>query len=104
MQEESKQTLWSARLREHAESGQPIRSWCTLNGVTEASFHYWRKRLMPAPSSATQLIALPFAANHGEPLLELETPHGYVIRLGSQVQVSWLGASRHTCVHRLLHF
>jgi hypothetical protein len=92
MQEESKQTLWLARLREHAGSGQPIRSWCALNGVTEASFHYWRKRLMPAASPATQLIALPFAASHGEPMLELETQHGNVIRLRSQAQVGRLGA------------
>ena len=90
MQEESKQSQWSARLLAHAESGLPIRSWCTLNGVTGASFHYWRKRLTPAP--ATQLIALPFGAGHTEPMLELETPHGYVIRLGSQTQVGWLGA------------
>jgi hypothetical protein len=92
MQEESKQTLWLARLREHAGSGQPIRSWCALNGVTEASFHYWRKRLMPATTSGTELIALPFSASHSEPKLELETPHGYVIRLGSEAQVGWLGA------------
>jgi len=92
MQEESKQALWSARLRDHGESGQPIRSWCALNGVTEASFHYWRKRLMAATSPATQLMALPFAGSQGEPMLELETPHGYVIRLGSQAQVGWLGA------------
>lgn len=92
MQEESKQSQWSARLLAHAESGLPIRSWCTLNGVTEASFHYWRKRLTPAPAPATRLIALPFAAGHTEPMLELETPQGYVIRLGSQTQVGWLGA------------
>jgi hypothetical protein len=92
MQDETKQALWSARLRAHAESGQPIRSWCALNGVTEASFHYWRKRLMPATSPTTQLIALPFSGSHGEPMLELETPHGYVIRLRSQAQVDWLGA------------
>jgi hypothetical protein len=93
MQAESKQSLWSGRLREHAESGQPIRSWCTINGVTEASFHYWRKRLMPASSPATQLIALPFAASHhGGQMLELETPHGYVIRLGNEAHVGWLGA------------
>ncbi|RJG02117.1 IS66 family insertion sequence element accessory protein TnpA [Noviherbaspirillum sedimenti] len=91
MQEESKQALWSARLREHAESGQTIRSWCALNGVTESSFHYWRKRLMTATSPATQLVALPFASSC-EPMLELETPHGYVIRLRSQAQVGWLGA------------
>jgi hypothetical protein len=92
MREESKRTLWSARLQEQARSGQPIRSWCVLNGVTEASFHYWRKRLMPAASPATQLIALPLGGSHGEPILELETPHGYVIRLRSQAHVGLLGA------------
>ncbi len=92
MQEESKQAVWTARLREHAESRQPIRSWCALNGVTEASFHYWRKRLTAATSPVTQLIALPFGGSAGEPILELETPHGYVIRLRSQAQVGWLGA------------
>ena len=47
---------------------------------------------MAVPSPATQLVALPFAANHGEQMLELETPHGYVIRLGSEAHVLWLGA------------
>jgi hypothetical protein len=93
MQEDSNQALWAVRLREHAASGQTIRSWCSLNGVTEAAFHYWRKRLMPAASPATQLIALPLAVQRGgEPMLELETPHGYVIRLGTQAHVGWLGA------------
>ncbi|WP_332879565.1 hypothetical protein [Massilia sp. S19_KUP03_FR1] len=70
--------------------GQPIRSWYALSGVTEASFRYWRKRLMASPPPAMQLIALPFAASHGERMLELETPHGYVIRVGSQTQAGWL--------------
>lgn len=91
MQQESKQALWSVRMREQAESGLTIRSWCTLNGVTEASFHYWRKRLS-TPASATQFMALPFAGGQGEPALELQTPDGYVIRLGSAAQVGWLGA------------
>lgn len=90
MQEESKQALWSERLREQAASGLTIRSWCRFNNVTEASFHYWRKRLSAA--SAAQFIALPFAGGQGEAALELQTPHGYVIRLGSQAQVGWLGA------------
>lgn len=92
MHEESKQSQWTAHLQAHAETGQPIRSWCALNGVTEASFHYCRKRLKPASSPATQLIALPFAASHGEPMMELETPQGYVIRLASQTHAGWLGA------------
>jgi hypothetical protein len=59
--------------------------------VTAASIHYWRKRLRAA-APATQFIALPLAGRQGEPMLELETPHGYVIRLGSLSPVEWLGA------------
>jgi hypothetical protein len=65
----SKQELWSARLREHAESGVNIRSWCASKAVTEATFHYWRKRLSEA-SPATQLIALPLVERDGEPMLD----------------------------------
>ena len=92
MQEESKRTVWSTRLQEHAASSQPIRAWCALHWLTEATFHYWRKRLMPAPERTTQLIALPFSSANGEPMLEVETPDGYVIRLRSQAQLDWLGA------------
>ena len=91
MHEESKQALWPDRLRERAASGLSIRAWCALNGVTEASYHYWRKRLA-APAPAASFIALPFTEGPGEPALELQTPHGYVIRLGSAAQVGWLGA------------
>ena len=51
MQEETKQTIWTTRLQDHAASGQPIRSWCAVNNVTEASFHYWRKRLSRATAT-----------------------------------------------------
>ena len=92
MQEETKQTIWTTRLQDHSASGQPIRSWCAVNGVTEASFHYWRKRLAPVSATPTKLIALPLLGSHDEQVLEVETPSGYVIRLRSQAQVDWLGA------------
>jgi hypothetical protein len=37
------------------------------------------------------LIALPMVTGHPESMLELRTPHGYVIRLSNQDQVRWLG-------------
>ena len=92
MHEETKQTIWTTRLQDHSASGQPIRSWCAVNGVTEASFHYWRKRLAPVPATPTKLIALPLLGSDDEQVLEVETPSGYVIRLRSQAQVDWLGA------------
>jgi hypothetical protein len=90
MQDESKKSLWSARLQEHADSGMTIRSWCTLQGVTEATFHYWRKRLSTSPSPVTELIAVAMPGRQAESMLELETPHGYVIRLTSESQIGWL--------------
>ena len=92
MQEETKQSLWSTRLQDHAASGQPIRAWCAVNGVTEATFHYWRKRLTPAAAPSTKLIALPFPSCDREPAMEVETPTGYVIRLRNPAQLEWLGA------------
>lgn len=91
MQDESKQKLWATRLLDHAKSGINIRSWCALEGLSEATFHYWRKRLAEMTASPTQLIALPLPGRSGATRLELETPQGYVIRISSQEQVGWLG-------------
>lgn len=92
MQEESKQQLWLARLQERVASGQTVRTWCSHNDVTEASYYYWRKRLATGPATATQLIALPFTGGYGEPVLEVETPDGYLIRLRGEAQLGWLVA------------
>ena len=90
MRNESTRQAWMVRLQEQANSGLGIRPWCVREGVTEASFHYWRKRLA-LPSATTKLIALPMVAGHPEPMLELRTPHGYIIRLSHHEQVRWLG-------------
>ncbi|WP_426177739.1 IS66 family insertion sequence element accessory protein TnpA [Massilia sp. TWR1-2-2] len=90
MRNESTRQAWTVRLQEQANSGLGIRPWCVREGLTEASFHYWRKSLAQ-PSTATRLIALPMAAGHPEPMLELRTPHGNVIRLSHHEQVRWLG-------------
>lgn len=90
MQKATNKQVWSTRLQAHAESGLNIQSWCAREGVTEATFYYWRKRLSTVSSLVTQLIALPLPARQTEPMLELQTPHGYIIRLTSQTQVAWL--------------
>lgn len=93
MQTESKQQVWSARLQEQAASGLGIGAWCTREGLTEATFHYWRKRLsvpVQPTQPVTSLIALPFAGRPATPALELETPHGYVIRIAGGEQLGWV--------------
>ena len=89
MRNESTRQAWIIRLQEQANSGLGIRPWCVREGLTEPSFHYWRKRLA-SPPTATKLIALPMVAGYQEPVLELRTPHGYVIRLSHHEQVRWL--------------
>src|SRR4051812_45733366 len=90
MQTESKQQVWSARVQEQAASGLGIRAWCEREGLTEATFHYWRKSLSVPAQLATSLIALPFVGRPATPALELETPHGYVIRIASDEQLGWV--------------
>ena len=90
MRNESTRQAWVARMEEQASSGLGIKPWCAREGIGESSFHYWRKQLA-SPAAATRLIALPMGAAHSESILELRTPHGYVIRLSSQDQVRWLG-------------
>ena len=90
MQKEDQGQIWSARLVAQKESGLSVVLWCRSEGVTESTFYYWRKRLSVLSSPVTQLIALPFSNRQDAPMLELQTPHGYVIRLSSQAQVGWL--------------
>lgn len=92
MQHETRREIWLARLREQGNSGLGIKPWCEREGLKASSFHYWRKRLMPAaPAAPTKLIALPMLGGQHEAALELRTPQGYLIRLGSREQVGWLG-------------
>lgn len=90
MLRESNQQVWSSRVREQAASGLGIRAWCVREGVTETAFHYWRKRLRAPVQEATALIALPRIDGQREPVLELQTPLGYVIRIASAEQLGWV--------------
>lgn len=90
MLRESNQQVWSSRVQEQAASGLGIRAWCVREGVTETTFHYWRKRLRAPSQPATALIALPRIDGQLEPVLELQTPLGYVIRISSAEQLGWV--------------
>ena len=90
MQRESNQQLWSARVQEQAASGLCIQAWCSREGLTASAFHYWRKRLVMPSRTATTLIALPSVGVRAEPVLEVMTPSGYVIRIASGEQLGWV--------------
>ncbi|MEO6626195.1 MAG: hypothetical protein ABIN37_15400 [Burkholderiaceae bacterium] len=90
MQRESNQQLWSVRLQEQAASGLGIRKWCVREGLTESTFHYWRKRLSLTSKPTTTLISLPNLGPQAVPVCEVVTPLGYVIRIASQEHLGWV--------------
>ena len=92
MQKESNQQLWSGRMQEQTTSGLSIRMWCAREGLTESSFHYWRKRLALSARPVRTLIALPNVGLQGSPACEVVTPLGYVIRIASHEQLGWVGS------------
>lgn len=90
MQIESQQQVWSARVREQAGSGLGIRAWCVREGLTESTFHYWRKRVSAPSHRPPTLIALPELGRQEASALEMMTPLGYVIRISSAEQLGWV--------------
>ena len=42
---ESKRIEWADRLRRHAGSGLSISAFCLKHSMSEALFHYWKRRL-----------------------------------------------------------
>lgn len=90
MQEQTKQSLWPTRLQAQAESGRTIRAWCADNGVTEATFHYWRNRLAAtaaraAVHRASDCVSERARVGGGDAQWLPRTP-------GHPAHVEWLGA------------
>ena len=83
--------VWRERLQAQQASGLSIAAWSKREGVSAWSVYAWRKRLSPSPA-AMKLISVPVAAMVPGLMLEMQTPSGYVLRLSSAEQVSWLPA------------
>lgn len=83
--------VWRERLYAQQSSGLSVAAWCKQAGVSAWSVYAWRKRLDPKPA-APKLISVPMAVMAPGPVLEMQTPSGYVLRLSSAEQVSWLPA------------
>lgn len=90
-QAQERSAVWRERLQAQQASGLNITAWCKQEGVSAWSFYAWRKRLAE-PMSCAPLIAVPLPGMAPEPMLELQTPSGYVLRLCSAEQVGWLPA------------
>jgi hypothetical protein len=82
--------VWRERLRAQQASVLSVAAWCRQAGVLAWSVYAWRKRL--PPPAAAKLISVPVVGMTPGPMLEMQTPSGYVLRLSSAEQVGWLPA------------
>jgi hypothetical protein len=89
--EQELSAVWRERLEAQQASGLSVAAWCKQAGVSAWSVYAWRKRLSSPTSvpATAKLIRMPVAGMAPAPMLELQTPGGYVLRLSSAEQVSW---------------
>lgn len=69
--------IWRERLQAQQASGLSVAAWCKQAGISAWSVYAWRKRLVPKPA-APKLISVPMAGMAPGPMLEMQTPSGYV--------------------------
>jgi hypothetical protein len=103
-----KESFWRSHLRRQSSSGESIRGYCLRRGLSEASFHYWRREIadrdcevVAAPrSSSAGLVAVEIVGETSvgaTPTLEIECPGGAVIRLREEVSVDVLQRVMRAC-------
>lgn len=85
-----KEAYWRGHLERQWSSGELIRGYCRLRGVSEESFHFWRREIGNRDREATQkrgtgvagLIAVEVVGDsRPSPVLEISCPGDAVIRL-----------------------
>ena len=100
----SKEKYWRGHLDRQSAAGCSIRSYCHRHGLSEASFHYWRRREIAGrdseqtglPRSNTAgLIAVEIVGESSplmttRPMMEIECPGGPVIRVREDVSAEVL--------------
>ena len=107
-----KEAYWRQVMERHKASGLSARAFCAREGLSEASFHAWRRTLRtrdgetrasrgaanPAPAMIPVTIlepspaCEPSAAREENPLLEIVTPAGLTLRFPPTLAASQLRA------------
>ena len=101
-----KESFWRSQLSRQSSSGESIRGYCRRCGLSEASFHFWRREIAgrdhqtnrASGSGAAGLIAVEIVGETAPgPTLEIECPGGPVIRLREEVSVDVLMRVMQAC-------
>jgi transposase-like protein len=93
----AKLRTWRKRLSRFVAGEWTVAEFCGREGVTAASFYYWRRRLhdddpadlpqtVPAVSEARSFLPVEVLV---EPKLEVELPNGVVLRCSLERGGSW---------------
>jgi transposase len=92
--------LWRNRLRQRTAGGLTIAAFCSREGVSVASYYYWRRRLateVQRPSRRPGLfvpVRVPNpswgARSSGPPRVDVELPGGVHVRLPDTPEPEWL--------------
>lgn len=90
-----KEAFWRSHIKRQSSSGESIRGYCLRRGLSEASFHFWRREIAnrdceARPSKQVESAGLVAVEILGESsvqrrMLEIECPGGAVIRLREDV-------------------
>ena len=57
LNQQQRTALWAERIQACRSSGQTVQSWCRENGVSQASYYKWQRRIFTmAASEAPQFV------------------------------------------------
>ncbi len=98
-----KESFWRSQLSRQLSSGESIRGYCLHRGLSEASFHFWRREIASRDrgagrtigSGSAGLIAVEIvddASRHStaQAMLSIECPGVAVIRVREDVSMDGL--------------
>jgi hypothetical protein len=93
--------LWRQRLQRYSATGLSIAAFCSREGVSRASYQYWKRRLSarPDPPLRRPPLFVPLHLEHPPSQAEQARPHGVEIELPHQIRLrfdsppepEWLG-------------
>jgi hypothetical protein len=93
--------LWRQRFQRHFTGGLSVMAFCAREGVSSATFYYWKRRLAaaPVPTSRRSPLFVPVRVPEASPDLQpsstrgvvLELPHQVRLRLDGPPEPEWLG-------------
>jgi len=83
-------TKWVELLDLQTSSGQSVRSFCRMHGLSEANFYYHRRKHKENSESKGFLEVAPPVSSTSTFWAELSYPNGVQLKLGGQVSVDFL--------------